>query len=694
MKRIFAIGLACMMLSNSLSVQAETIDGDVFSFDAIEEYEGETEEEVEEVEAPEEKEEVEEVEAVEAEESESADDSTETSFVTFDFSSLGFDNNVTEEEEEVPEKYQGYMQYDGFSYHDGSLYYYDLELNEDAMYEDVAEDGTVCYYDPLDPEFYDFFIGSDDWLSASLYSTRNSATDYTGSFDGVVYNYPSYVRGQEIYDGIDVSYYQKSINWAGLKNSGVDFVIIRAGYRSYNASGAMSEDPQFRNYIQGAYNAGIKVGVYFFSQAQNDAEAASEANKCLEIISPYKDMISLPVFMDYEYAGGSGGRLTQNHAAEKAMGLDYRAIHTSEVNTFCDTIASAGFLAGVYSNKNMLEREMSIAAIPSQYYVWMANYKTTATAYAGRLNAWQYSSTYYGFSPYIGSGNVDVDFWYGTLPGANHIVYQDYDYSVVYDKDFYYQNNEDLRKAYGYDGDKLFHHFVNYGMAEGRQGSAEFNVQAYIANNSDLKSAFGDNLKCYYDHYVNYGKSEGRKAVGLTGDYSSIFDADYYSEENPDLYAAYGNNRDKLFSHFLNYGMSEGRQGCEEFDVQYYRSRNSDLNSIYGDSLKSYYLHYMKYGKAEGRRGSNGGKYADVFDADFYYRANPDLQVSIGKNKSALRKHFINYGMAEGRRGNSTFNVKSYRRYNSDLNQVFGDNWQAYYTHYMQYGKYEGRRAA
>ncbi len=95
--------------------------------------------------------------------------------------------------------------------------------------------------------------------------------------------------------------------------------------------------------------------------------------------------------------------------------------------------------------------------------------------------------------------------------GCSTAFYKGVDYSKVYSKDYYYLNNIDLQKAFGYDTDKLIQHFISYGMSEGRQGKLEFNVNFYKSKYADLQKAFGNNKKAYYIHYLNNGYKEGRK---------------------------------------------------------------------------------------------------------------------------------------------------------------------------------------
>lgn len=174
--------------------------------------------------------------------------------------------------------------------------------------------------------------------------------------------------------GIDVSKHNGNINWTEVRNSGVSYVIIRCGYRG-SSTGALIEDPKFRANIQGATAAGLKVGIYFFTQAVNQIEAVEEASMTVALIKNYK--ISYPVFLDVEASGG------------RADGLD-TATRTQIVNAYCQTIANSGYTAGVYANKTWLNSKLNVGALGS-YKIWLAQYAAAPT-YNGRYDMWQYSS--------------------------------------------------------------------------------------------------------------------------------------------------------------------------------------------------------------------------------------------------------------------------------------------------------------
>ena len=175
--------------------------------------------------------------------------------------------------------------------------------------------------------------------------------------------------------GIDVSKHNGSIDWTAVKNAGVNFVIIRCGYRG-SATGVLVEDPKFKTNIQGAIAAGLKVGIYFFSQATTEVEAVEEASMTVSLIRKYN--ITYPVYMDVEAANG------------RADGLSASA-RTAVIRAFCETVRNSGYTAGIYANKNWLSEKMNVGSL-SSYKIWLAQYAAVPT-YSGRYEMWQYSCT-------------------------------------------------------------------------------------------------------------------------------------------------------------------------------------------------------------------------------------------------------------------------------------------------------------
>ena len=232
-------------------------------------------------------------------------------------------------------------------------------------------------------------------LDGKVYFFKADGSKVTGEqvIQGAKYNFASdgsLVVGSGTM-GIDVSKWNGSIDWNAVKNSGVNYVIIRVGYRG-SSQGALIEDPKFKTNIKGATAAGLKVGVYFFTQAVDEVEAVQEASMVLDRISGYK--ISYPVFLDVEGSGGRGDAIDS-------------ATRTAVCKAFCNTIKNAGYTPGVYANKTWLTSKMDAGAL-SGYKIWLAQYAKTPT-YTGRYDLWQYRSD--GKVSGI-SGKVDLNISY------------------------------------------------------------------------------------------------------------------------------------------------------------------------------------------------------------------------------------------------------------------------------------------
>ncbi|WP_051525909.1 GH25 family lysozyme [Butyrivibrio proteoclasticus] len=258
----------------------------------------------------------------------------------------------------------------------------------------------------------------EDYYKGSKFYLKKAATTYkyTGwqTIDGKTYFFDkngNFVTGEQVIQGakysfgadgvlvnnaggrgIDVSKWNGNIDWAAVKNSGINFVIIRCGYRGSSA-GALIEDPTFKRNIQGAQKAGIRVGVYFFTQAVNEVEAVEEASMVINLIKGYN--ISYPVYLDVEASHGRGDGIS---AAQR----------TANIKAFCGTIQNAGYKAGVYANKTWFTSYINTSQI-TNYKIWLAQYAEAVTYSASRYDMWQYTSK--GRVTGI-NGNVDLNICY------------------------------------------------------------------------------------------------------------------------------------------------------------------------------------------------------------------------------------------------------------------------------------------
>ena len=230
-------------------------------------------------------------------------------------------------------------------------------------------------------------------IDGATYYFDKEGNKVTGSqvIQGIQYTFSSEgVRSGTI--GIDVSKYQTSINWQKVKNAGINFVIIRCGYRGYG-SGVLVQDPMFASHITGAKGAGLRVGIYFFSQAITEAEAVEEASMAVKLANQYG--INMPIAIDSEYAAGGRGR---------ADGLS-KSARTRITVAFCNTVASAGYKPMVYASKSWFSSHLDVSQFPSSYRIWVAHYAEKC-GYTGRYDIWQNTSK--GSVDGV-KGNVDMN---------------------------------------------------------------------------------------------------------------------------------------------------------------------------------------------------------------------------------------------------------------------------------------------
>ncbi len=177
--------------------------------------------------------------------------------------------------------------------------------------------------------------------------------------------------------GIDVSYVQGEIDWQAVKNAGVDFAILRCGGRGYGESGVLYEDETFEKNAQEALDAGIDIGVYFFSQAITEEEAREEANYTLNLIKDYD--IKYPVAFDWEHYEYDDAR-TDN--------ID-RTTLTNMAREYCTVIGKAGYIPVIYANRSLLYYEYDLAKL-ADIELWLASYENVPDFYYD-FGMWQYS---------------------------------------------------------------------------------------------------------------------------------------------------------------------------------------------------------------------------------------------------------------------------------------------------------------
>ena len=189
------------------------------------------------------------------------------------------------------------------------------------------------------------------------------------------------VDGYTVLQGVDVSEWQGVIDWEAVAEDGIDFAIIRCGYRGYAEDGNICEDSHFAENLAGAKEAGLAVGVYFYSQAVGRDEAIEEARFVLESLDGAE--LDLPIFFDWELSGTD----TRTDNLPSAN-LNVAATH------FLQTVTDAGYQGGLYAYKYLAYLEYDLAQFAA-YPFWLAEYGTTDFYYG------------YTFLQYTDAGRVD-----------------------------------------------------------------------------------------------------------------------------------------------------------------------------------------------------------------------------------------------------------------------------------------------
>ena len=176
--------------------------------------------------------------------------------------------------------------------------------------------------------------------------------------------------------GVDVSKWNGDIDWYALKEQGVEFAIIRVGYRGYE-TGELVLDDRYYEYMDGASDAGLDIGVYFYSQAMTEEEAVEEAWFVLDCIRGYE--ISLPVYFDTE----------EVEEGESRTDVIAAGSYTLNADAFCSTIEENGYHAGVYASNGWIRRNLDLSWL-TDYEIWYAQYNDTPGREYG-FDMWQYT---------------------------------------------------------------------------------------------------------------------------------------------------------------------------------------------------------------------------------------------------------------------------------------------------------------
>ena len=227
------------------------------------------------------------------------------------------------------------------------------------------------------------------------------------------------------YNGFDVSYHQGTVDWDAVKNSGIDFVMIRCGIGSeYDGVGEnKQDDAQWYRNVSECERLGIPYGVYLYSYAENTDMAASEARHTLSLLSGHNP--TLPVFLDIEHTR-DGKPIASN------------STYGDIAQTWCNMVSNAGYRVGIYSYYYFFQNYLTDSRFSnSGWYKWMADYRSGVSYDGSSCNMWQYSNK--GTVPGV-NANVDLNYWFGEFPnnGGNNNNYTGW--RSENGRDYWYEN--------------------------------------------------------------------------------------------------------------------------------------------------------------------------------------------------------------------------------------------------------------
>lgn len=193
--------------------------------------------------------------------------------------------------------------------------------------------------------------------------------------------------------GCDLSYHNQYVNFDELAASGCEFVMLRCGFRGYSEGGLM-KDEKFDQYASEAQRVGLKIGVYFFTQAVDEEEAIAEADYTISLIENYD--ISYPVAFDTEYIDDEDARTNVTEISDEERSKICAA--------FCDRISEAGYYPMIYASENWFRRSLNVESL-KKYDFWAPQY-LEENDFLYDFTMWQYTDS--GSIPGV-KGVVDLD---------------------------------------------------------------------------------------------------------------------------------------------------------------------------------------------------------------------------------------------------------------------------------------------
>ena len=247
------------------------------------------------------------------------------------------------------------------------------EEKEEAAESDPSTDPSTDGKHTL----IEYADGTTEWVLINPYITKNTFDFTKLSTQAGLMKYTE--DGKKVsFAGVDISKYQATVDFNKVKRGGIDFVMLRVGARGYE-NGQIIMDEYFANNIKAATEAGLDVGVYFYSQAITEDEAREEANVVLQNITGYT--LRYPIAFDMETIENDTARTDALNRTEK----------TAITKAFLDTVEAAGYHSMIYGNKEWLLKKIDLAKLTG-YDIWLAQNKEMPD-YPYKFAMWQYSTS-------------------------------------------------------------------------------------------------------------------------------------------------------------------------------------------------------------------------------------------------------------------------------------------------------------
>ncbi|MBD5454622.1 MAG: hypothetical protein HDR30_09970 [Lachnospiraceae bacterium] len=242
---------------------------------------------------------------------------------------------------------------------------------KEVVQEDPSTDGKHTLIKNSD--------GTEEWVLISPYLTKNTY-DFTNMSETA--NLRKYTdNGKKIsYVGVDISKHNGTVNFRSMKAAGIDYVMIRLGARGYS-TGQLSLDDNFVENIEDAIDAGLDIGIYFYSQAVTLEEATQEVNFVVQNLTPYKEHINYPVAFDMENVVNDKARIDGLSREDK----------TAISAAFLSGVQAAGYIPMLYGNKEWLIKNIDLAQLQN-YDVWLSEDEDIPD-YPYQYTMWQYTTT-------------------------------------------------------------------------------------------------------------------------------------------------------------------------------------------------------------------------------------------------------------------------------------------------------------